>query len=399
LSAHAAEECRRAEKSVTYQLWHDLDQASFSWPSTWPPETTSEPAEPLAPRDYQATTIDKVVKGLAKGGRGQLNLPPGSGKTLVGLWSAEQLRAKRTLILLPSLTLVRQTLDVWATHSTTDFRFPAVCSDATTADQKDSWVVSAAELGHRATTDPTDIADFLQGTGRRVIFSTYQSSPRIAEAFKSTTLTPFDLVIADEAHRCAGKSGPDFAAVLDEAKLPASRRLFMTATPRILTGRAKAQAVEDKVEVASMDDEAVFGPVLHSMSFREAIERDILSDYQVVVLVIDADMEPTYRQLLSTYTCQICRVQLQASEGAYAEAAHIRPLGLGHNGPDKAENILCLCPNHHVQFDQGVLGIDNNYKLLGFAGELRMVTGHNPDPEHLAYHRSHIYNISEKTGT
>jgi len=300
LSAHAAEECRRAEKSVAYQLWHDLDQASFSWPSTWPPETTSEPAEPLTPRDYQATTIDKVVKGLAKGGRGQLNLPPGSGKTLVGLWSAEQLRAKRTLILLPSLTLVRQTLDVWATHSTTDFRFLAVCSDATTADQKDSWVVSAAELGHRATTDPTDIAEFLKGTGRRVIFSTYQSSPRIAEAFKSTTLTPFDLVIADEAHRCAGKPGEDFGTVLDEAKLPASRRLFMTATPRILTGRAKAQAVEDKVEVASMDDEAVFGPVLHSMSFREAIERDILSDYQVVVLGIDADMEPTYRQLLST---------------------------------------------------------------------------------------------------
>ena len=41
-----------------------------------------------------------------------------------------------------------------------------------------------------------------------------------------------------------------------------------------------------------MDDEAVFGPVLHRLSFGEAIERDLLSDYQVVVVGVD---DETYR--------------------------------------------------------------------------------------------------------
>jgi predicted helicase len=41
----------------------------------------------------------------------------------------------------------------------------------------------------------------------------------------------FDLVIADEAHRCAGPVSSDFATVLDPVKIKAQRRQFMTATP------------------------------------------------------------------------------------------------------------------------------------------------------------------------
>jgi putative restriction endonuclease len=54
---------------------------------------------------------------------------------------------------------------------------------------------------------------------------------------------------------------------------------------------------------------------------------------------------------LYDYTCQMCDTRLEGLAGPYAEAAHIRPLGAPHDGPDTPDNILCLCPNHHVLFD------------------------------------------------
>ena len=104
----------------------------------------------------------------------------------------------------------------------------------------------------------------------------------------------FDLAIADEAHRCAGPQAGVFATVLDAAKIKARRRLFMTATPRYYTGRVQREAREADWEVASMDDEAKFGPVLHRLTFAQAIEQDLLSDYQVVVVGV-SDRE--YREM------------------------------------------------------------------------------------------------------
>jgi len=64
--------------------------------------------------------------------------------------------------------------------------------------------------------------------------------------------------------------------------------------------------------------------------------------------------------------CQICHSTLQVPSpyNNYAEGAHIKPLGKPHDGPDELSNILCLCPNHHVQFDYGFISIDDNLKLI-----------------------------------
>jgi hypothetical protein len=126
-----------------------------------------------------------------------------------------------------------------------------------------------------------------------VVFSTYQSSPRIAEAYRLGRVPRLDLAIADEAHRCAGKVSSDFATILDADAIPAERRLFMTATPRYFTGRVVREAKEADFEVASMDDPDTFGPVFHRLSFGEAIGKDLLSDYQVAVIGVD---DATYRE-------------------------------------------------------------------------------------------------------
>jgi hypothetical protein len=128
------------------------------------------------------------------------------------------------------------------------------------------------------------VTTFLRRFGPRVVFSTYQSSPQIAEAFELGQVPTLDLVVADESHRCAGPISSAFGTVLDAEKIKARRRLFMTATPRYFTGRVRKEAKEADFEVASMDDEEKFGPVFHRLGFSEAIKRDLLTDYQVVVV-------------------------------------------------------------------------------------------------------------------
>lgn len=90
---------------------------------------------------------------------------------------------------------------------------------------------------------------------------------------------------------------------------------------------------------------------------------------------------------LHEYCCQVCGWRLETPAGAYAEAAHIRPLGRPHNGPDTSDNILCLCPNHHVMFDRGALVITDALELMGVPGALRTHERHQLADEHIRYHR------------
>ncbi|PTA66890.1 YDG/SRA domain-containing protein [Deinococcus arcticus] len=91
------------------------------------------------------------------------------------------------------------------------------------------------------------------------------------------------------------------------------------------------------------------------------------------------------------HTCQLCGLRLSTPAGPYAEAAHIRPLGQPHCGPDTPENLLCLCPNCHVLFDLGGVGVAHDLSLLGRPGALRTARAHHLDPTQLAYHRAHVY--------
>ena len=89
------------------------------------------------------------------------------------------------------------------------------------------------------------------------------------------------------------------------------------------------------------------------------------------------------------FTCQVCRVRLATPGGPYAEAAHIRPLGRPHQGPDVTENILCLCPNCHLLFDMGAITIEDDLTITGHPQQLRTVPGHLPGRAYLGYHRAH----------
>jgi putative restriction endonuclease len=92
------------------------------------------------------------------------------------------------------------------------------------------------------------------------------------------------------------------------------------------------------------------------------------------------------------YVCQMCGEMIAIASGAYAEGAHIRPLGRPHDGPDVEANVLCLCPNDHVRFEFGTYVIGDDLvvtdRVTGRTiGALRTVAGHRIDTAHVAYHR------------
>jgi hypothetical protein len=141
------------------------------------------------------------------------------------------------------------------------------------------------DAGFRVTTIQDEIRDFIRSTpGPQIIFSTYHSSEKVANAALEEGVT-FDLVICDEAHWLAGRVGKSYTSVLDEKLFPAHKRLFMTATPKVFSAAAKKTASNEGCLVSSMDDAAKFGAIAHQLSFAPAIKDGLLTDYQVVVAV------------------------------------------------------------------------------------------------------------------
>ena len=131
------------------------------------------------PRPHQEEAIRAVVKGFKTEDRGQLLMACGTGKTLTSLWIKEALKPKRTLVLLPSLSLLSQTLREWTATSQQQFNWICVCSDKSVAKQDkaaDSMIQRVSGLGVPVTSDPKDIQDFLEKEEGGVVFSTYQSS-------------------------------------------------------------------------------------------------------------------------------------------------------------------------------------------------------------------------------
>jgi superfamily II DNA or RNA helicase len=208
----------------------------------------------------------------------------GTGKTLTALWTKEALGSRRTIVFCPSLSLVDQTMREWQAHKSAPFTAVVVCSDQSIGgSDSEGEGASALELAMPPTTHAGQLREAMEAHAEAVVvFATYQSSAVVADAIRGSAFR-FDLLIADEAHRTTGPAGGDFHRPLDDAQIGADRRLFLTATPRIYRARTKPDAEGDAVEVVSMDDSAQYGPRFHELSFREAIERDLLSDYRIVI--------------------------------------------------------------------------------------------------------------------
>jgi len=239
--------------------------------------------------------VADAVAGLAHTARGQVIMACGTGKTVVAQRIAEALAGTDTdtvLVLFPNLGLLAQNARAWATYREVEFTSLALCSEQQVgrgkARDSDEIQLDPGEFGIPNTTDPGVLADWLRGTpGRRVVFATYQSSDKLAAMHAAhPELGGWSMIVCDEAHRTAGPGWSAtglFATVLDDTRVPTRRRLFLTATPR-LHRLTRGKAAED---VVSMDDDTLFGPRLHELSFAAAAEARVLARYRLVIIGVD----------------------------------------------------------------------------------------------------------------
>lgn len=272
-----------------------LLESQIDWKKYSPVQNVIELKDKKTPRNHQNKAIKDVLYGFKKHDRGKLIMACGTGKTFTSLRIAEeQLNGRgNVLFLVPSIALASQTLTEWAAQCRYSFNAAIVCSD-----NKASKGEESIDLGFPSTTDVNRLKKWtdkckVDGKDMNFIFSTYQSIDVVSN-FQKMTDYQFDMIICDEAHRTTGVTLSDedesyFVKVHDDNFIHAKKRLYMTATPRIYGDAAKGKAISVNAELCSMDDESIYGPEFHRLSFSDAVKQNLLSDYKVLVLAVDEE--------------------------------------------------------------------------------------------------------------
>lgn len=252
-------------------------------------------------RRHQRTAVNAAVHTLRNGGRCTIVAPCGTGKTVMAARICEELaetrRTRRRLVLMPTLDLLAQTVAAFQADSHHMGTVIAVCSPYEPLER----------LGVPQTTSATGLAALLDGLDHYTVFATYASlvdsdtaKGAVITAHTNSLITPWDLIVCDEAHRTAGHLGKAWAAVHHDDKVPATRRVYLTATPRIWTTDPKYAETLTPGEggpylAASMDDEDLYGPCVFSMQLSTAIAENLARDYRIVLVAIN---HPTLQRTL-----------------------------------------------------------------------------------------------------
>ena len=289
----------------------DIDWRTYALGSRQAPTTR----ERKVPRDHQVRARSAVMAGFDTSDRGQLIMACGTGKTFTSLIIARKFMEReggsaRILFAVPSLALLKQTLDDWSVEVDSAFTAWAVCSDTKVSARSDAPADSTVDLPIPATTDAQRLALSLgannDAEGLQVVFATYQSIEVIhqAQELAGETWRDFDLVICDEAHRTTGATltGEDesaFTKIHSNEFIRRSKTLYMTATPRIFAENAKNRASEKDAILTSMDDQETYGPVLFRLGFGQAVKENLLTDYKVIILTVSEEEVSQHYQAIA----------------------------------------------------------------------------------------------------
>ena len=308
--------------------------------------------------------------------RGHIVLPCGTGKTRISYRAMKALvePGELTVVLVPSIALVSQIKKDYlqlAAYDGIRIHTLAVCSDRsagrsvsednvnlsrdTTVDQ---GFVGQNEIIGETALNKEQVISWLQrhanSPGRLAIFSTYQSAHNLAAGLIETQ-TKAKLMIGDEAHRTAGirkineKNSKkllerlrNFTLCHDKDKFPAIYRLYQTATPRVYTRQQVDEYDETKWEVKSMNDASTFGPELYRLSYRDAVARNLLSDYRIVAWCVGEHEVEIAEKIAKEFNEEAISNDTKPS---WNTAKALRALGLGillSGGMGKTENPVSI---------------------------------------------------------
>ena len=323
---------KNAEESIENQSipvsrinLYDLEISPVDWQKLYDGQegTLALVQEHKTPRDHQLRAISAAKKYFIdeKNERGKLIMACGTGKTFTSLRIVEDLLHDKGLVLflVPSISLLGQTLNEWSFDARKKIKAVCICSDATASRNRnadkdnDDIQHTVVDLAAPANTDPKMISirlrAFQKHDGLVVVFSTYQSIDAVYEAQKQVLhdtdgkYGKFDFIICDEAHRTTGarvkgQDDSDFSKIHKADYILGERRLYMTATPKVYSDSLKAKAVEEDFVLYSMDNEAWYGKEFFHVGFGYAVEHGLLTDYKVFVLTVSEDDIPQDLQMM-----------------------------------------------------------------------------------------------------
>lgn len=358
-------------------------------------------------RPHQAKAIADVLNGFRSSDRGKLIMACGTGKTFTSLKIAEAVTGGNgnVLFLVPSISLLNQTILEWTEECNYNYQIYAICSDPKASRVNNDTYQSITDTVIPATTDVqtlmteyNNLINTMQYEGMRFFFSTYQSIDVVSK-FQQLTGLKFDITICDEAHRTtgvtlAGEDNSNFVRIHDNDYIKSDKRLYMTATPRIYGDESKQKANENSAILCSMDDEQIYGKTFHTLGFSDAVSQGLLSDYKVIVLAVDegyvsralqnlltdADSELTLDDSVKIIGCLngLSKKTLFKSEDNYFE-----------NDPQKMKKAVAFCSDikSSKRFVQLIGEIQDELKLYGHDEDLLTVEAEHVDGTQNALYR------------
>lgn len=302
-SENALAEMQRVTPPITLITRSLLASSQIDW-ATYLKTGQVVQQKKRTPRKYQEEAIQNVLTGFQAHNRGKLIMACGTGKTFTSMKIAEKMEGNNgfVMFLVPSLALLSQTLTDWKRQCSVPIHAFAVCSDTTTGKPDLANIdelTSASDLCYPATTKADKLAEEIKKArtkpGMTVIFSTYQSIEVVSEAQHKFGMEEIGLIVCDEAHRTAGghyqdESDAPFQRIHSDDFIKGRKRLYMTATPRIYGEVVKEQKEKGEVILYSMDDEEIYGPTFHTITFSQAVGLGSLVDYKVIVLSVEEDI-------------------------------------------------------------------------------------------------------------
>ena len=301
---NATTELKEIEKSVNLITLSDLKEAQMDWKLfDFQKNNLNLTKKAKNPRPYQTKIINKALDYYKDHDRGKLIMAPGTGKTFTSLRIAEGIMKQqnkstfKVLYLVPSIQLLSQTLFSWNNDVNNELNMISFSVVSDIKATKTSDDLSAEDLGFPATTNVERLMEnykSLQHKENRkdfiVVFSTYQSIEVISKAQK-LGFPEFDLIVADEAHRTTGANElhepSSFTMVNDNKIVKAKKRLYQTATPKIYGQNSKRKAIEQSIEISSMDDKDIYGDEIARLTFGQAVDLGALTDYRVSIIAVD----------------------------------------------------------------------------------------------------------------
>lgn len=374
-SSNAIETLKNQQIPFTRLNLYDLAEAPVDWEKL-DKGITGDLArtEKKVLRPHQLEALEKTNERFKTDDRGKLIMACGTGKTFTSLRIAEkETDGKGTvLFLVPSIALLGQTLREWSADAEEPINPICICSDSRITKQHtkndDADNMSVIDLAMPASTDTRNIVRQFQQikaakkSGMTVVFSTYQSIDVIAEAQKALAeadkdFAEFDLIVCDEAHRTTGVTLADrdessFVKVHNNDFIKAKKRLYMTATPRLYSDDSKSKAAEADAVICSMDDPSKFGEEIYRIGFGEAVEKDLLTDYKVLILTLsDKDITPAVQAMISNAESEINTDDASKLIGCI-NALSKQVLGdeglIKNSDPDPMKRAVAFCQNIKV---------------------------------------------------